>query len=74
MLEQSQLEWLHGTSWIENYYPLLTPCHTDEVLASSLVDLDVSVAYVVLVPPQGHVPVRGRLEEHQGLTVPPALG
>ena len=60
---------------IELVDSVLTPTSgdVDEVLARCLVDLDVAGADVVLVPPERHVAVGGRLEQHQRLAVPPPL-
>ena len=52
----------------------LTARDPDEVLSRCLVHLDVPVADVVLVPPEGHVAVGGALEQDQGLAVATALG
>ena len=59
------------------------PCHhdpcyftsgnADEVLPGGFVDLDVPVADVVLVAPDGHVTVVRVLEQDQGLAVASAL-
>ena len=53
---------------------LLTSGDVDEVLAGGLVDLDVAVADVVLVPLQRHLAVHRVLEEHQGLAIAATLG
>ena len=47
--------------------------HRDEILTRGLVDLDVALADVVLVPLERHVPVFLVHESHQSLAVAPAL-
>ena len=51
----------------------LTSSHVDEVLPRGFVHLDVSVANVMLVSPERHVPVGDSLKQHHGLAIPPSL-
>lgn len=52
---------------------ILTSSYVNEVLSSGFVHLDVSVADVMLVPPESHITMRNVLKQHQGLAIPPSL-
>ena len=54
--------------WIE------TSGHSNEILPIGLVDLDVPLSNVVLVLPQGQVPVLSGLKPDECLTIPSSLG
>ena len=72
--------WLHFICClhllIDNWFALLgivTSSHVDEVLPRGFVHLDVSVANVMLVSPERHVPVGDSLKQYHGLAIPPSL-
>ena len=79
--------WLHFICClhllIDNWFALLqlqlelllslTSSHVDEVLPRGFVHLDVSVANVMLVSPERHVPVGDSLKQYHCLAIPPSL-
>ncbi len=52
---------------------ILTSSNIDKIFAGSFVHFNVSLAQVMLVLPQRHIPVFFAFKTYQSFTIPPAL-